>query len=84
MVRITYCSHCECWSAIFSCPKCKSKTRCSEVSDIWADYDGRIDEDELPLVECGECGFIAEIGELLKDSPEEVKFSIEDPSNSSF
>ncbi len=77
MVRITYCTHCDCWSAVFVCPKCKVSTRCSEISDIWSDNEGLVSSDDFPLVECGDCGYYAEVGDIVFDSADEVRFSID-------
>jgi hypothetical protein len=32
--------------------------------------------DDYPVVECGSCGLIVEVGELEKETPTEVVFSI--------
>lgn len=74
MVQIKFCKHCNCWNAVFICPRCKEKTSCSEIADNWSN--GVEDIDDYPIVECGACGFITEIDELEKETPSKVVFSV--------
>lgn len=74
MVKLRHCRHCNSWNAVFVCPNCNEETRCSEIADNWSI--GLEDLDDYPLLECGFCGYVAEVGELLKETPVEVTFSV--------
>lgn len=77
MLRIKFCRSCRSYSARFRCPNCKTWSSCPDVADAWEEADGQIGVEELPVLECDECGLVAEVGELLVDGPHEVRFSVE-------
>lgn len=74
VVRIKFCKHCNCWNAVFICPRCNEETRCSEIADSWSN--GVEDLDDYPIVECGACDFVTEINELEKETSAKVVFSV--------
>jgi len=74
VVRIKFCKYCNCWNAVFICPRCGEETSCSEIANSWSN--GVEDIDDYPIVECGSCGFVTEINELEKETPNKVIFSV--------